>query len=100
MTRKAKAFWIGFLAPVIAGWGHVMVTYVSLIGSQNEHAGLIRMVVTLEIGGLSILLGLVIGSVAASFTRNKPGPLECGKCGYSLVGLTSDKCPECGEPLS
>ena len=50
----------------------------------------------LSAGVLSILLGLAIGSVAASLTRNKPNPLECGKCGYSLVGLTSDKCPECG----
>ncbi len=100
VTRKAKAFWIGFLAPVILGWGYVMFTYVRLIGSHNEHAGLIRQVIALVIGGPSILLGLVIGSVAASFTRNKPGPLECGKCGYSLVGLTSDKCPECGEALS
>ncbi len=24
----------------------------------------------------------------------------CGKCGYNLTGLTSPRCPECGELLS
>lgn len=100
MTRKTKAFWIGFLAPVILGWGYVMFTYVRLIGSHNEHAGLIRQVIALVVGGPSIPLGLVIGSIAAACTQNKLGPPKCGKCGYSLVGLTSDKCPECGQELS
>ena len=100
MTRKAKAFWIGFLAPVIPGWGFVMFTYVRVFGSHNEFAGPITMMVALVIGGPSIPLGLVIGSVAAALTRNKPEPPKCGKCGYSLAGLTSDKCPECGKPVS
>ncbi len=63
-------------------------------------AFMLTMLVALWFGGGSILLGLLIGFGACSLTRNEPGALQCGKCGYSLVGLTSEKCPECGEPLS
>lgn len=28
-----------------------------------------------------------------------PGP-SCPKCGYSLVGLRADRCPECGGPVA
>ncbi len=26
-----------------------------------------------------------------------PDPLRCPKCGYSLLGLTEPRCPECGQ---
>ncbi len=52
------------------------------------------------VGGPSILLGLLIALIAAVVTPNKLDPQKCGKCGYSLVGLTCDKCPECGHTVS
>lgn len=27
------------------------------------------------------------------------GPGHCPRCGYSLIGLPSDRCPECGTPV-
>ena len=98
MTRKAKAFWIGFLAPVIPGCGVAMVSFVLCYTSSgaDEMRGLATAMGVVFFGGPSILLGLLIGLIARFFTRNKPRPLKCGKCGYSLVGLTSGKCPECG----
>ena len=100
MKRKAIAFLIGFLAPVILAWGLVVYAYVYCHSNGHEMRGLSTWMATLYVGWPSIPVGLVIGSVAASLTRSKPGPLECGKCGYSLVGLTSHRCPECGSPLS
>ena len=100
MTRKAKAFWIGFLAPVIPGCGLVMLMYIRYVPSDHAVVNEVMLTAMLSAGVLSILLGLAVGSVAAACTQNEPGPPKCGKCGYSLVGLTSDKCPECGEPLS
>ncbi len=99
MSRKAKAGLIGFYSPVIPGCWCVMFAYISIVRSDNEWAGLMTAIVALLIGGPSILLGLAIALIAACLTQNKPHRLECGKCGYSLVGLTSDKCPECGHTV-
>ena len=97
MSRKAKAGLIGFYSPVILACGIVMVVFFAEdFRSDCDWQGLATMMAALFVGGPSILLGLLIALVAAKRTQNKPGPLECGKCGYSLVGLTSDKCPECG----
>ena len=100
MKRQAIAFLIGFLAPVILAWGLVVYAYVYCHWPSNSHEmrGLSTWLATRYVGWPSIPVGLVIGSVAAYLTRSKPGPLKCGKCGYSHVGLTSDRCPECGEP--
>jgi rRNA maturation endonuclease Nob1 len=32
-------------------------------------------------------------------TRPESAPVGCRECGYSLIGCTSDKCPECGSPI-
>ena len=47
------------------------------------------------------LIGTLIGYVMYRKKRGRkqPGPPKCGKCGYSLVGLTCDKCPECGHTV-
>jgi hypothetical protein len=60
--------------------------------------------------GLSAnLIGLAVASLAMGhyllFRGRKVhgwltaglGP-ECGKCGYTLQGVTGEKCPECGTP--
>ena len=48
------------------------------------------------------LIGTLIGYVMYRKKRGRkqPGPPKCGNCGYSLVGLTGDKCPECGHTVS
>ncbi len=28
-----------------------------------------------------------------------PGTMRCKHCGYDLIGLSSHRCPECGEPF-
>ncbi len=96
MSRKAKAFWIGFYSPVIPWCVFVTVMYPVLVRSDGEWQDMAMVVAGM---GPPILFGLLIAVIARSLTRNKPGPLECSKCGYSLVGLTSDKCPECGQEL-
>ncbi len=74
----------------------VMLWYVTFVRSDHAVVNLVMLTAMLFAGVLSILLGLAIALIAASLTRNKPDQLRCGNCGYSLVGLTSDKCPECG----
>lgn len=32
-------------------------------------------------------------------TRPKSAPVGCRECGYSLIGCTSDKCPECDAAI-
>ncbi len=100
MKRKAIAFLIGFLAPVIPAWGLVVYAYVYCHSNGHEMKGFATGLAMFYVGGPSILLGLLFALVATKCTRNKPDPLQCDKCGYSLVGLTSDKCPECGHTVS
>ena len=100
MSRKAKAALIGFYSPVIPGCGLVMLAYLECLRSGGDWQGMSTSMATVFVGGPSILLGLLIALCAAVGTRNEPDPQRCGKCGYSLVGLTSDKCPECGHTVS
>ena len=65
-----------------------------------------------QFAGLFVVGGVILGGICAgigafvgylsdkSYTRNEPASPKCGKCGYSLVGLTGDKCPECGHTVS
>ncbi len=96
ITRKAKALWIGFLAPLIPACGCVIAGLIADVLDGGEISMGDLLFFTVVVVGPFLLFGLVIGSFAAFLTRNESGPLECGKCGYSLVGLTSGKCPECG----
>lgn len=43
------------------------------------------------------LVGLIF-AIVLTIKRYRPGPdhPECANCGYSRVGLASDRCPECG----
>lgn len=103
MSRKAKAGLIGFYAPVILWSGWVMLWYVAFVRSDpgwaDRATSMGTLLSPLFVWGPSLLLGLLIAVIARSLTRNKPDSLPCGKCGYSLVGLTSDKCPECGHTV-
>ncbi len=86
MSRKAKAGVLGFYSPVIPAWGLVMYAHFWCVFTRPEWPGFATGMAVLYVGGPSILLGLLIALIAASRTRNKPDPLQCGKCGYSLVG--------------
>ena len=59
--------------------------------------------------GLSILLAAVVGAIAGGLIRRRarntlPDVLRsmgrCESCGYLLAGSTTERCPECGEPIS
>jgi hypothetical protein len=44
------------------------------------------------------ILALAAAAIfAATFSRSKPAPGHCRKCGYDLTGNVSGRCPECGE---
>ncbi len=101
MSRKAKVALIGFYSPVIPGCGLVMLAYLEGVRmGPHEYQGMSTVLAMMFVGGPSILLGLLIALIAAVVTPNKLDPQRCGKCGYSLVGLTGDRCPECGHIVS
>ncbi len=95
MSRRGKAAWIGFLVPVVPGQGSVLWAIYACLTAGSEYAGLTTMMFMLYFGGPSILLGGVIAAIAFACTKNDP--LKCVGCGYSLVGLESGECPECGK---
>ena len=50
----------------------------------------------LIVWGVVTLPGIVIAALIAA-TGKKHEPNQCRACGYSLLGNTSGRCPECGE---
>ena len=98
MKRKTKAAWIGFLVPVVPAWGIVLYVFAEpgvFFDSGWFGRGAATSMAVMFVGIPSILLGGVIAAVAFAITKNDP--LKCVGCGYSLVGLENDKCPECGK---
>ncbi len=50
---------------------------------------------------LLLAFAMVAFWVQISITvRSVPRPGHCVKCGYSLMGLTEQRCPECGRPFT
>lgn len=50
-------------------------------------------------GLASFILGVILLGCALWVRRRGDAP-HCRCCGYNLTNLTSDRCPECGTPLS
>ena len=100
MGRRGKAAWIGFFVPVVPASGIMLPIYLGCTRG-GYFQGWATSFATLYLVGPSILLGLLIAAIAFARTKNKDrDPLKCVGCGYSLVGLTGDKCPECGHTVS
>jgi hypothetical protein len=54
------------------------------------------MLVTLPTGFVLLVAACIIGAKAR---RRERDPNVCAFCGYSVVGLTSGTCPECGRAV-
>lgn len=52
------------------------------------------------VSGIAFLLIALLLIRLAWFPRRKGQTLHCKRCNYNLQGLTSDRCPECGQPLT
>ncbi len=97
MGRRGKAAWIGFFVPVVPASGIMLAIYLSCTRG-GYLKGWATSFATLYLVGPSILLGLLIAAIAFAHTMNNDrDPLKCVGCGYSLVGLESGECPECGK---
>ena len=99
--REATAALIGFLVPVIVGWSFVLYAYLEP-GASGWFSPAGYLVASVWMFGIpSILVGAVIAAIAAGCVKNKDrDPLKCAGCGYSLAGIESGECPECGKKTS
>src|SRR5687768_17277287 len=61
-----------------------------------ESSNIVRLLLFLALPPL--LLGLVLVKLAY-FPRRRGNTPHCRKCNYTLTGLSSERCPECGQPL-
>ena len=63
-----------------------------------DHRDILRFV-AIGIGGL--IAGKLISRGAQKMLPEVLRSMgRCESCGYSLTGATTDRCPECGEPIS
>lgn len=49
---------------------------------------------------VAIVCGATGAVLARSAHRRRFGADCCRHCGYSLIGIVSDRCPECGRPMA
>lgn len=81
---------------------------ITALGVLATVSGLVAMFLIplpILLGGIWAWVPVILGAIAAisaeSYWRNKiqrpmPASDTCGKCGYPLQGLPSNRCPECG----
>ncbi len=97
LMLAAEQFWMSSKRPVVVGLSLTLPMYLSFTslwlideGSPNI------LLVTMPFSG--VLLGPSADWLAR---RSKPRVVEypplCSSCGYSLRGLRSNRCPECGQ---
>jgi hypothetical protein len=51
--------------------------------------------VTCELIGLTLLLGAIVAALWGKYWR-PAAQRTCVRCGYSLIGIPTRRCPECG----
>jgi len=79
-------------------------THLTMLGFYGP---LIRLVVPADfswqsfagVGIAHVLLGLLPTVWVLARRPRVPGPWQCRRCGYALVGLPEPRCPECGMPF-
>ena len=109
LTRAAPEYYEGRLIPI--HWPALLgsslagapLLFLAEIGALPASAkwiykdGVVDMIWLVFIGAVSLVPGIVIYRVIAfSRANGEPGPL-CGWCGYSLRGVSTEHCPECGH---
>ncbi len=98
MSRRWKAALIGFFVPVVLASGGIFGAQLLCEHEGGYWKGFLTAYAVMYLGLPSPVVGGVIAAIAFASTKNKErDPLKCVECGYSLVALTSDKCPECGK---
>ena len=60
----------------------------------------VAIILLISASGLLIVAGILAAAVTWFWFmfHGRPTP-ECCSCGYNLTGLTTPRCPECGEPF-
>ncbi len=91
--------WLGVCCVAVYAWMALRLHFVVKFDGSGL-SGISEYLVAM-LALIGIVIAFVIGWIAAivCVVRWKH-PLECERCGYSLVGLTGDKCPECGRTVS
>jgi hypothetical protein len=66
----------------------------SLLGSAAIWIGTLKEAALRTFSGILPTIGRL--ALCRSPVQEAEGP-QCSNCGYSLIGLTSNRCPECGQ---
>lgn len=93
MRERLDAVYIGMALAIGAGVG---VAFGAMIGAVTGDVGL-----WVSLGpGIGSGIGLMAACVLAAMKAQPRDRSVCARCGYSLVGLESGACPECGEVVA
>jgi hypothetical protein len=84
-------------------WAYLLTLLVCVINMAAALYGQLHrpteLAVVLAFNGLVVVLVFLATDyfLGKSEPAELPDPLRCPKCGYSLLGLTKPRCPECGQ---
>ena len=94
---RKTAVLTGFLMPTVPAWA--FVAYAS--NYFGDTSGLATWIFLMLYGIPSVVVGLILAAIGYAKSRPPPSKHEtCANCGYSLRGLPSARCPECGQRSS
>ncbi|MFI4892120.1 MAG: hypothetical protein ACIAQ0_01610 [Phycisphaerales bacterium JB058] len=99
-TTKSKLIIMGPLPFLVPAW-YVASFVEAPLSKQYSTVGFLTLSTTAVIIWNALMFGLMAVIVhlmrnARAKRRAHDATLPCSNCGYSLLGLTADRCPECG----
>ncbi len=83
------------------GWDQFHKVWTHAVPRPLRDLSLSSLPINLEVARFALAIYFTFGGRhLARFIARGTEPAGCPKCGYPLVGLQGDRCPECGEQFT
>lgn len=103
LTWSARSYWHILLVVLVLLFTSFGIELYTRYRGQNiqylDAVAIYQNAIRFSVGAFVYCLPLFIIRAIRNRLSPKPGPGQCQSCGYDLQGLTTPRCPECGQPF-